>query len=158
MAESGRKVAENAIFGPWIYLSHKDRIKIVMWHIYEKVSLRRTHWNSFCPAECVYECKKWLKVAEKWLRMPFLQFFSHLFHSYDTQRDKNCFNVFAEVRPFHRYVTWLFSYNHCVYNKFKPKNDIFSHFSGHFQPFLHSYSHSTGQKLFQSVRRSETFS
>ena len=65
MAESGRKVAENAIFGPWIYLSHKDRIKIVMWHIYEKVSLRRTHWNSFCPAECVYECKKMAESGRK---------------------------------------------------------------------------------------------
>ena len=48
------------------------RMKIVMLHINEKVSLQRTHWNSFRPAECVKECKKWLKVAEKWLKMPFL--------------------------------------------------------------------------------------
>ena len=45
------KVTENAIFGPWIYYTHNDCMKIVMWHIHEKVSLWQTHWNSFCPAE-----------------------------------------------------------------------------------------------------------
>ena len=76
------KVAEKWLKMPFLgfkFIFHTDRIKIVKWHIYEKVSLRQTRWNSFCPAVCVYECKKWLKVFEKWLKMPFLV--SNLYHT-----------------------------------------------------------------------------
>ena len=156
----------------------------VMLHINENVSLRRTHWNSFCPAECVYECKKLLNMFNTlvWVRPihsytlcsllydpytinsrpkngiinHFPATFSHLFHLYETQRDKNCFNVFAKVRPFHGYVTWLFSYNHCVYNKFKAQKlhfqPLFQPLSAIFYTHLHTQREKNCFNVFAGVR------
>ena len=82
---------------------------------------------------CVY----YRLEAQKWHFKPFSGHFQPFFHTHiHTQRDKNCFNVFAGVRPFHRYITWLFLYDPCVINKFKAQKWHFQPLFGHFQPFF----------------------